>query len=210
MTRSFELKREFSQKGKVAVNFESDFFFSRTVLAETVSVAIYKMHVNSYRFLRMKKTIKEHKMNTHGSWRYAEVLWRNMIGLCKKLKIIFNIITCNPEPEWTSSPKQTEPSETVLNSNSRDLQVTQSKLTFRRLTVTRSRKEPKQWRSLSVHVMNELSHWTEETDRLGLTADMSVCEPNTWMKGQMNGFVLLLCLCKKVSWWSGVYSLYTL
>ncbi len=128
-----------------------------------MSLAIYKMHVNSYRFLRMKKTIKEHKMNTHGSWRYAEVLWRNMISLCKKLKIIFNIITCNPEPEWTSSPKQTELSETVLGSNSRVLQVTQSKLTFRRLTVTRSRKEPKQWRSLSVHVMNSVLQFLQQS-----------------------------------------------
>jgi len=31
-------------------------------------------------------------MNTHGSWWYNEVLWSEMIGLCKKLNIIYNII----------------------------------------------------------------------------------------------------------------------
>ncbi len=38
-------------------------------------------------------------MNTRGSWWYIEVLWREMISLCKKLNIIYNIITCNPEPQ---------------------------------------------------------------------------------------------------------------
>ncbi len=36
-------------------------------------------------------------MNTHGSWRCTYVLWSKMIGLCKKLNIIYNIITCNPK-----------------------------------------------------------------------------------------------------------------
>ncbi len=30
----------------------------------------------------------EHKMNTHGSWRYIDVLWNETIGLCKKGNII--------------------------------------------------------------------------------------------------------------------------
>ncbi len=38
-----------------------------------------------------------HQINTRGSWWY-EVLWSEMISLCKKLNI-YNIITCNPEPE---------------------------------------------------------------------------------------------------------------
>ncbi len=38
-------------------------------------------------------------MNTRGSWQYFEVLWSKTIGLCKKLNIIYNIITCNPEPQ---------------------------------------------------------------------------------------------------------------
>ncbi len=71
-----------------------------------------------------------------------EILWSKTIGLCKKLNIIYNIITCNPEPQangaecdaqftnqsfepnsfepvlfwWTSltsSPNQTEPYKTV-------------------------------------------------------------------------------------------------
>ncbi len=28
-----------------------------------------------------------------------EVLWSETIGLCKKLSIIYSIMTCNPEPE---------------------------------------------------------------------------------------------------------------
>ncbi len=35
-------------------------------------------------------------MNTHGSWRNIEVLWSETFGLCKKLNINYNIITCNP------------------------------------------------------------------------------------------------------------------
>ncbi len=67
---------------------------------------------------------------------------------------------CNPEPQvnersrvmsgswtnhsrWISSPNRTEASESVLGSSSTDLQVTQSKLTFRRLTVTATGNEPK-------------------------------------------------------------------
>ncbi len=59
-----------------------------------------------------KKQIKEHKINTCDSWRYKEVLWSESIDLCKKLNIIYDIITCNPEPQtkeesdsfqWTGS-----------------------------------------------------------------------------------------------------------
>ncbi len=47
-------------------------------------------------------------MNTHGSWRYIKVLWSETISLCKKLDIIYSIITCNPEHQtngeiWFSS-----------------------------------------------------------------------------------------------------------
>ncbi len=34
-------------------------------------------------------------MNTHSSWEYIEVIWREIIGLFKKL----NIITCKPQPQ---------------------------------------------------------------------------------------------------------------
>ncbi len=56
-------------------------------------------------------------MNTRGSWWYIEVLWSEVIGLCKKLKIIYDIITWYPEPQgignlilfcklvWTGSVK---------------------------------------------------------------------------------------------------------
>ncbi len=48
-----------------------------------------------------KKTsiYRQHKINTSGSWWYIEVLWSKIIILCKKLKMIYNIITCNPEPQ---------------------------------------------------------------------------------------------------------------
>ncbi len=43
-----------------------------------------------------KKHIREHKINTG-----IEVLWSETIGLCKKLNIIYNIITCNTETQAT-------------------------------------------------------------------------------------------------------------
>ncbi len=43
-------------------------------------------------------------MNSRGSWRYIEVLWNETIALCKKMNIISNIITCNPNPQ-TNSPQ---------------------------------------------------------------------------------------------------------
>ncbi len=49
------------------------------------------------------------------------------------------------EANGPSSPNQTEVSETVHGSSITDLQVTQSKLTFRCLTVTLTRDEPKAW-----------------------------------------------------------------
>ncbi len=55
------------------------------------------MHVSGYE--TQKEHIKEHKIGTYGSWWYIEVLWSEMIGLCKKLNIIYNIITWNPEPQ---------------------------------------------------------------------------------------------------------------
>ncbi len=56
------------------------------------------MQVNSYRnFESKKKHIRQHKINTCDSWWYIEVLWSWTIGLCKKLNIIYYIITCNPE-----------------------------------------------------------------------------------------------------------------
>ncbi len=52
-------------------------------------------------------------MNTCGFW--WNVLWSERISLCKKLKIIYNIITHNPtDPSF--EPVQTEASETVHNS----------------------------------------------------------------------------------------------
>ncbi len=44
----------------------------------------------------------QHKINTLGSWQYIEVLWSEKIGLCKKLNVIYYIITCNPEPQTNS------------------------------------------------------------------------------------------------------------
>ncbi len=46
-----------------------------------------------------KKHIREHKINTG-----IEVLWSETIGLCKKLNIIYNVITCNPESQATGEP----------------------------------------------------------------------------------------------------------
>ncbi len=52
------------------------------------SLAIHEMQINGYRHFESQKHIKEHKINTIGSWRYIEVLWSELIGLCKKLNII--------------------------------------------------------------------------------------------------------------------------
>ncbi len=51
---------------------------------------------------KKKKHIRQHKINTSDSWRYIEVLWSETISLCKKLNIIYSIITCNPEPQTNS------------------------------------------------------------------------------------------------------------
>ncbi len=40
--------------------------------------------------------ISEHKISTRGSRWYIEELWNEMIGLCKKLSIMYNIPTCIP------------------------------------------------------------------------------------------------------------------
>ncbi len=194
-------------------------------------------------FESQKTHIRQHKINTRDSWRYIEVLWSETIGLCKKLNIIYNIITCNPEPQ-KNGPKwcpvheqiillncffdvvvflveQSESSETVCSSSSTDLQVTQSKLTFRCLTVTPTGNEPK-YRHISDPVMNELircssssnSHRTEQTVRLGPKTDeplICACVNQTlkW-RGQINFFMVSHRLCKKVSWWKLIYSLYAL
>ncbi len=146
------------------------------------------MEVNGYRHFENQKSIyRQHKIN---SWRYVEVLWSKMTGLCKKRIIIYNIITCNPEPqakdpvwhlvhEWiillngsfwwtirTNSPNRTESSESVCSSSSTDVLVTQSKLDFRCLTVTPTGNEPKQQRIRSCDEWiirfssSSYSHWT--------------------------------------------------
>ncbi len=50
-------------------------------------------------FESQKIHIRQHKMNPRDSWWYIEVLWSETISLCKKLNIIYYIITCNPEPQ---------------------------------------------------------------------------------------------------------------
>ncbi len=42
---------------------------------------------------------RQDDINIHGSCRYIEILWSETIDLFKKLNIIYNIITCNPEPQ---------------------------------------------------------------------------------------------------------------
>ncbi len=49
--------------------------------------------------------VRQDQMNTRGSWWYIEVLWSEIIGLCKKLNIIYNIITCNPEPRGNGAER---------------------------------------------------------------------------------------------------------
>ncbi len=59
------------------------------------------MQVYSYsHFKSQKKHIRQHKINTCGSWRNIEILWGKTISLwlCKKLNIIYDIIICNPYP----------------------------------------------------------------------------------------------------------------
>ncbi len=60
------------------------------------------MQVNGYQHFESQKSIyKQNKINPCDFWRYIEVLWSETIGLCKKLNIIYNIITCNKEPQAT-------------------------------------------------------------------------------------------------------------
>ncbi len=86
------------------------FFFSKTV-KKIFAEPCYKMQVNGYRHFESQKSIyRQHKMNPRGSWLLTEVLWSET-ELCKKLNIIYNIITCNPEPqangpEWCMSEAQ--------------------------------------------------------------------------------------------------------
>ncbi len=35
-------------------------------------------------------------MNARSSWLHILVLWSEMISLCKELRIIYNILACNP------------------------------------------------------------------------------------------------------------------
>ncbi len=51
-----------------------------------------------YHFKSQKSTM-QHEINTHSCSWYIEVLWSKTISLCKKLNIIYNTITCNPEPQ---------------------------------------------------------------------------------------------------------------
>ncbi len=94
-------------------------------------------------------------------------------------------------------------------------------VTFRRLTVTPTGNEPK-YRRISDPEMNELircssssnSHWTEQTVRLRSKTDeplICACVNQTlkW-RGQINFFMVSHRLCKKVSWWKLIYSLYML
>ncbi len=60
------------------------FFFSTTV-----------KKITAIHFESQKSKYRQDTINTRGSWRYMEVLWSETIGLCKNLKIIYNIIPCN-------------------------------------------------------------------------------------------------------------------
>jgi len=64
---------------------------------------IYTIQVSSCLFLRILSISR----NTRSSWRYIDILWSKTTSLCKKLNIIYNIITCNQQtgksdsfPNW--------------------------------------------------------------------------------------------------------------
>ncbi len=136
-------------------------------------------------------------MNTSGSWWYIEVLWSETINLCRKLNIIYNIITCNPEPqanglEWCLVHKWiillnwfTKSNWIVWNS----LQLEQHRSTSYSIKThfqTPESHSYSKWAKIAAYLIlrwmnwfsssSSNSPWTEETDRLGPKTD----EPLIW------------------------------
>lgn len=58
-------------------------------------------------------------MNLRGSWQYIEVLLSETTGLCKKLNIIYDNITCNPQPQSKRSSTLAHDARKAVNSRSK-------------------------------------------------------------------------------------------
>ncbi len=119
-----------------------------------------------------------------------------------------DVLVTNESIVWTVLLRWT----TVLQGLSKADLVTQTKLTFRCLTVTPTRKEHN--RGASDPMMNELSqhysHWTEQTVRLG-PKTMSPAYERACVNRALewkDKIKVSHCSCKKVSWLRLVYSLY--
>ncbi len=154
-------------------------------------------------FLRIKKNI-----NTCGSWRYMLVWWSEMISLCKILNIIYNIIPVIQSLGHTVWSYERSillnwfflvnklNQFTTSNWNSTDLQVTQSNLTFKNLTDTLTRNEPKHRRICSY------DEWTHcMCKKLSLRSLFTSCALYRCFK---NIFAYTFCHCviTWMDWWS--------
>ncbi len=140
------------------------------------------------------------------SWRHIKVLWSETIGLCKKLNVIYSIITCNPKPQ-ANGPEwclvQTNHSFEPVLFSELDESVHQIRLNHLKQFVAQAAQiyklldqnslldawqslwlEMSQYTGITDPMMNKLiqcssssnSHWTEETVRLGPKTD----EPLIW------------------------------
>ncbi len=138
-----------------------------------------------------------------------------MISLCKKLNIIYNIITCNPEPnglKWCLIHERiilVEPVHQIgLN---RLKQFTARAAQIYKLLHQNSLSDLS---AVSDPMMNELiqrsspsnNHWTEETVQLKLKSDEPlICACVNW-RGKMKDFMI----SHSVKWWAAKMSLFAL
>ncbi len=150
-------------------------------------------HKSHYSHFESQKSIyRTHKINTRRSWRYMEVLWSEMISLCKKLNTIYNFFTCNPD-ETNHSFKPVRFSELLELVHQIKLkhlklfsaeaaQIYSIKTHFQ----TPDSHADSKWAQIPAYLIlwwmnwfsssSSNSHWTEETDRLGPKTD----EPLIW------------------------------
>ncbi len=123
---------------------------------------------------------------------------------------------------WTSSLNRTETFETVRDSSSKDLQVTQSKLTFGLLKSF--------WLDMSqytngydpmmlvfpthsvIRLLQQSLHWGNNSDldrRLMRGWYAHAWTEQTEWRGKIKVLIVYHCLFKKVSWWRLNFALFT-
>lgn len=57
------------------------------------------IQINGYWQFEIQKTYSDKTNYTLVSWWYMKVLWNEMVGLWRKLSIIYNTLTFNPQPQ---------------------------------------------------------------------------------------------------------------